>query len=65
LRLVAQDQALSGWLKPALPCGAKTDIEIIKEEAEKRCFSLSNYLGLSFCQGGAQRAAECRRASTP
>jgi len=36
LRLAAQDQVLSGWLNPALPCSVKTDIKIIREEAEAR-----------------------------
>jgi len=35
LCLAAQAQALSGWLKPALPCSAKMDIKIIKEKAEE------------------------------
>jgi len=34
LRLTAQDQALSGWLKSALSCGAKMDIK--KESRRKK-----------------------------
>jgi len=32
LHLAAQGYALSGGLKPALPCGAKRDIKIIKRK---------------------------------